>query len=202
MRNLFAFIEKHSFLLLFLLLQIVSFVFIVSFNEPQKSQFGVVSNAFRGRLHKINQSVTRYFYLEKANQRLVEENARLYADQEFSQKSNAIFPTKVVNPENSQQYEYFPARVLNNTINKVDNYITIDKGWKHGVEKNMAVICPSGIVGVVVRVSKNFSMVMTVLSPKFRVSAKFKNSDFGNKVRCRKAPDYFLGYKIAILILL
>ena len=46
MKELFAFIEKHSFILLFFVLQIISFILIVNFNEPQKSQYGAVSTAF------------------------------------------------------------------------------------------------------------------------------------------------------------
>ncbi len=178
MKELFAFIEKHSFILLFVLLQIVSFIFIVNFNEPQKSRFGVVSNAFQGRLNSFNQKVTRYFYLDFANKRLVEENARLYANQEFSKFDHSITTSKVVDTVYDQQYEYIAAKVLNNSTNKINNYITLNKGWKHGISKNMSVICPSGIVGVVVRTSKNFSLVMTVLNTHFKVSTKFKNSGF------------------------
>lgn len=178
MRELFAFIEKHSFILLFFVLQIVSFIFIVNFNEPQKSRFGVVSNAFQGRIHSVTQKITRYFYLDFANHRLVEENARLYADQDYSKFDHSINAVKVVDTVFSQQYEYIPAKVLNNSTNKTHNYITINKGWKHGIAKNMSVICPSGIVGIVVRTSKNFSLIMTVLNPQFKVSTKFKRTGY------------------------
>lgn len=178
MKNLFAFIEKHSFILLFIVLQIVSIAFIVNFNEPQKTHFAVVSNAFRGRIHQITQSATKYFYLREINERLVAENARLYENQNSSLLDGNIIPTKVVDSNSEQQFEYFPAKVLNNSVNMVQNFITIDKGWKHGVENNMAVICPTGIVGIVVRVSKHFSTVMTVLNQQFKVSAKFRSSGF------------------------
>ena len=178
MRNLSAFIEKHSYVLLFILLQIISFIFIVSFNEPQKSRFGVVSTAFQGRIYSITQKVNKYFFLEFANHRLVEENARLYANQIYSKYDESINSNKVIDTIYDQQYEYISAKVLNNSTNKLQNYITINKGWKHGIKKNMAVICPSGIVGVVVRTSKNFSLIMTVLNSQFKVSTKFKNSGF------------------------
>lgn len=178
MKNLFAFIEKHSFLLLFIVLQIVSIVFIVNFNEPQKTHFGAVSNAFRGRIHQATEVATQYFYLREINERLVEENARLYGNQKASLLDGNIIPSRVVDLNCEQQFEYFPAKVLNNSVNKVQNFITIDKGWEQGVQKNMAVICPTGIVGIVVRVSKHFSTVMTVLNQQFKVSAKFKDSGF------------------------
>ena len=178
MKNLFAFIDKHSFLLLFMLLQIVSFIFIVNFNEPQKSRFGAVSTAFQGRIYSVTQKITRYFNLVEANERLVEENRRLYENQIFSQYDHTIRSKVVTDEVLDQQYEYITAVVLNNSTNKVKNYITINKGRKHGIQKNMSVICPSGIVGVVVRSSENFSLIMTVLNPQFKVSTKFKDSGF------------------------
>ncbi|MCQ2606165.1 MAG: rod shape-determining protein MreC [Bacteroidales bacterium] len=178
MRNLFAFIGKYSFILLFILLQIVSITLIVNFNEPQKSRFGALSNAFQGRIYSISEGITKYFYLRFANQRLVEENGRLYANQEFSKYNNSFTATKVVDTAYQQQYEYIAAKVLNNSVNKPKNFITINKGWRQGIRKDMAVICPMGIVGVVVRTSQNFSLIMTVLNPQFRVSTKLKKSGF------------------------
>lgn len=178
MKDLFAFIGRHSFILLFIVLQIVSLVLIVSFNEPQKSRFGAVSNAFQGRIYSISEKVTQYFYLRFANQRLVEENARLYQEQDFSKFDHKITTVSVNDAENEQQYEYIAAKVLNNSTNKNKNYITINKGWKHGIRKNMSVICPTGIVGIVIKTSQNFSLIMSVLNPQFRVSAKFKKSGF------------------------
>ncbi|MCQ2958977.1 MAG: rod shape-determining protein MreC [Bacteroidales bacterium] len=178
MRDLFAFIGKHSFILLFFVLQIVSFILIINFNEPQKTRMGVVSNAFQGRIYSVTQKITRYFWLDFANQRLVAENAKLYENQGFSKFDHSINVSRVTDTAYSQQYEYIPAKVLNNSSNKPNNFITINKGWKHGIAKNMSVICPSGIVGIVVRTSKNFSLIMTVLNSQFRVSTKFKNSGY------------------------
>ncbi|MBQ4216420.1 MAG: rod shape-determining protein MreC [Bacteroidales bacterium] len=178
MKELFAFIEKHSFILLFFVLQIISFILIVNFNEPQKSQYGAVSTAFQGKLHSVTHKITQYFYLEFANRRLVEENAKLYENQEFSQYDNAVNSSVVEDTEYEQQYEYIPAKVLNNSINKIQNFIVINKGWKQGIQKNMAVICPTGIVGVVVRTSQHYSLIMTVLNTNFKVSTRFKNSGF------------------------
>ena len=74
--------------------------------------------------------------------------AKLYENQEFSQYDNAVNSSVVEDTEYEQQYEYIPAKVLNNSINKIQNFIVINKGWKQGIQKNMAVICPTGIVGV------------------------------------------------------
>lgn len=63
------------------------------------------------------------------------------------------------------QYEYLPARVVNNSIsNDIINYITINKGEKHGVKRGMAVVSPNGIVGRVANTSKNYATIVSVIS--------------------------------------
>jgi rod shape-determining protein MreC len=69
-------------------------------------------------------------------------------------------------------YGFLPARAINNTVHLNYNYITLDKGSSNGVEMDMGVISPDGVAGQVVGVSKNFSLVMSVLNKKFRTSAR------------------------------
>lgn len=69
-------------------------------------------------------------------------------------------------------YGFLPTRAINNTVHLNYNYITLDKGSRHGVEMDMGVISPDGIAGQVVGVSKNFSLVMSILNKKFRSSAR------------------------------
>ena len=116
MKELFAFIEKHSFILLFIVLQIISFILIVNFNEPQKSRYGAVSNAFQGKIYSVTHKITQYFYLEFANRRLVEENAKLYENQEFSQYDNAINATVVEDKEFEQERQGFIRKNMNDKV--------------------------------------------------------------------------------------
>ena len=64
------------------------------------------------------------------------------------------------------------AKVIQKTINKRNNYFILNKGRVHGVTNNMGVISPNGIVGVVVNVSSNFSLVMSVLHQDSRPNIK------------------------------
>jgi rod shape-determining protein MreC len=70
------------------------------------------------------------------------------------------------------------AGVINNSTNLASNYLTLDKGYHDGIRKDMAVIYPNGIVGIVNEVSSNFSSVVSLLHPKARISARLKKSDY------------------------
>src|SRR6185436_20165100 len=71
-----------------------------------------------------------------------------------------------------QMYSYIPAKVVNITTSKINNYLTIDKGSNAGVKVKMAVIGSEGIVGKVKDVSANFATVIPVLHKDFRTSAR------------------------------
>jgi rod shape-determining protein MreC len=59
----------------------------------------------------------------------------------------------------------------------------LNKGKRHGIDKDMAVITSNGVVGTVVNASENFSWVMSVLNKQTRISARIvKNNQMGTVV--------------------
>jgi rod shape-determining protein MreC len=79
-----------------------------------------------------------------------------------------------------QQYEFEEAKVVNNSTNRRNNYLTLNRGKKQGVETDMGVISSTGIVGTVDQVSDNFCTVISVLHKDHVVNAKIKkDGNFG-----------------------
>ncbi len=66
--------------------------------------------------------------------------------------------------------------MIDNTTNLPNNYLTLNIGHEQGVGEGMGIICPEGIVGIVVKVSEHYSVVMSLLHKKALVSAMFKKS--------------------------
>ena len=192
MRNLVVFIVKHHFLLLFLLLQAFCISLIVKNNEPQKSNFISSSNEVFAKVFSVNQAISEYFNLANVNEQLAKENARLYKSQIFSKIDHSITTKSIGDTSQNQQYEYIVARVVNNSTNRINNYLTLNKGWRQGIEQNMAVISSSGIVGIVTNVSQNYCTVMSVLHSQFHISAKFKKSKFFGSLYWN-SEDYRIG---------
>lgn len=181
MRSLIFFIVRHHFFLLFLCLEVIAIILIVQYNKPQQARFEVISNNMYSRLYLATNSVTEYFNLRTINAQLAEENARLRESIETAFFDNSISPQKKVNSQYEQQYTFITAQVLHSTINKPHNYMTLNRGRKHGVRENMGVISPQGVVGIVVSVSQHYSKVLTILSPQYKVSARFlKNNFYGS----------------------
>jgi len=71
----------------------------------------------------------------------------------------------------SLDYAVVAARVTSKDITSERNFITINMGREDGIEEEMAVIDPAGIVGKVVLVGRRHARVMTYLNPDFFVPA-------------------------------
>ena len=169
MRSLLRYLIKNYAFLLFLALEVISLVFIFNYNKYQKVQYLNSSNRITATVYNSYNSVVQYFGLAKVNRVLAEENAELKSSLQFisSAEINADF-----------SYEYISARVINNSVNKTHNYITLNKGRKDGIKPDMGIISSEGIVGVVVSVSESYAHGFSILNNRWGLSAKLKKNGF------------------------
>jgi len=184
MRNLIAFLVKNSYWFLFILLEVICFYLIFQYNSYQRSIFFNSSTELVGRVYSISGNISSYFGLKDINSELLEENTRLHQkviDLEAyikSTDSTALASNAFLTDSISQnRYSYTVARVLDNSVSRVHNYIVIDKGENDGIIPEMGVISKTGIVGFVRYVSPNFSLVQSILNPKTQLNCKIKGSN-------------------------
>ena len=176
MRHLFAYILKHYFFFLFLFLEIIAFSFIVQ-NNYQRATFLNSSGQITGTILYTFNNITEYFTLKKANHILAEENAQLRE----SLKGSFHTTDTLVYYQHDSLFKFISAKVISKTVNKQKNYLMLNKGKSHGIEKDMGVITSNGIVGTVIDVSENFSRVMLILHEHNRINARIKkNNHIGN----------------------
>ncbi len=126
--------------------------------------------------------MTGYFGLRKENDRLAIENEKLHAQSIMSYVQyidNEFIHNDTIY---QQQYTYLTARVINNSINRRNNYLTLNKGTNQGVQREMAVISSLGVVGIVKDVSANFSTVLSLLHADSRTSIKILGKDYFGSV--------------------
>lgn len=172
MRNLVVFIWRNNFFFLFLLLEAVCFYFLVQSNSYQKAGFINSANRVAGSVYQANANVREYLHLKEWNEQLNRENAELHNQSTASYMKVPVGEYKVTDTIYRQQYVYTHAKVVNNSTSNQNNYLTLNKGSKQGIKRDMAVITSNGIVGVVKDVSDNFSSVMSVLHRDMRISSK------------------------------
>lgn len=174
MRNLITFIWRNYFFFLFLLLEALCMYLVVQNNYFQKASFINSSNQVSAKILKTEADVEEYFFLKSENEKLARENAELRSRSLVSFSMLVDDKYLVKDTVYRQKYTYTSCKVVNNSTNRRNNYLTLDKGATHGVKNNMAVISSTGVVGQVKDVSDNFCTVMSVLNSKTTISSKIK----------------------------
>ena len=181
MRNLLRFIITYHFFFLFLLLETVSVILIVQYNNYQRAQFFNFSKSIQGSYYETFGGIREYLSLRQTNRDLYRENTLLRNQMDRLVRNRETSHDGGYDSIPQRQFSYIPARVINNTVNKQFNFITLSKGRHHGIEPEMAVIAPNGVVGLVYAASGNYSTVIPMINRNFRLSAKIlKNGYFGS----------------------
>jgi len=178
MQNLLRFIIRYSFQIVFIILEIFALVLVFNQNPVPHARFYQLVQGANGFIYGQVNKATRFVNLTGENVILTTENARLRNElsnrNEVARSGDSI--TTLRNPV--VRYDYVPATVVNNSVHKQNNYLTINVGTRQGIRPDMGVVGPGGIVGVVRNVSANYSTVLSVLNSKFRASVKIEDENF------------------------
>jgi len=181
MRNLLRFIITYHFFFLFLLLETVSVILIVQQNDYQRAQFFSFSKSLQGSYYETSGGIRAYLSLRQTNRDLYRENTLLHNRMDRLVRNQETSNAGIYDSIPHRQFSYIPASVINNSVNKQFNFITLNKGSFHGIEPEMAVIAPNGVVGIVYATSGNYSTVIPMINRNFRLSARIlKNGYFGS----------------------
>lgn len=178
MKTLVLFIWKHSFFFLFLVLEGIAALLIVSNNGYQKSSFINASNGATASILSVSNNLTHYIGLKNANEELAMENARLRALLPQSYLNNDEKHYEAIDSSHQQLYRYQHAEIISNSFQKRNNYLILNKGERLNIKPMMGVIASNGIVGVVKDVSENFCTVLSVLHSKSALDVKIKNNGY------------------------
>ncbi|MEP7256784.1 MAG: rod shape-determining protein MreC [Flavitalea sp.] len=197
MRNIFLFIRRYFNFLFFLVLQIIALSFLIRYNKFHEAAFMGVANELTGRVSSKYSNVEYYFHLKKSNEALAVQNERLLnslkSNFQDADTSLAVIRDSIAYDTlgHFRRYIWRQAVVVNNSVSLQNNYLTIHRGEKQGVSKDMGVVSPNGLVGTVVNTSENFSVVMSMLNRQSSVSAKLKKSGEIGKIQWDGVtPDY------------
>jgi rod shape-determining protein MreC len=175
MERLFIFIYQYRAFFTFLTLELLCAWLIIENNRYQGAQFFNSSNGFVAGVNNFSQGVREYFSLRDINNTLAAENAylrqRLEAKNQAAHLGGTVTDSAVI-----KRFDFVSARIVNNSVDRFTNFMTINKGSDDGVQKNMAVISSLGAVGKIKAVSDHYAVVMSLLNIDMMVSASIKRT--------------------------
>jgi rod shape-determining protein MreC len=178
MRNLLNFLARYNNLILFLLLEGIAIYLIATRNNYHNT---AITKGVRGITMIAEREISDaagYFRLRSINENLSEENSLLRNQVEMLRKKDTSSFISITDTLLDNRYEYTSAEIVNNSVSRQKNFFTLDKGRKQGLQVDMAVIGPEGAAGIIVAVSDNFSIAMSLLNLDFRLSSRIRSNGY------------------------
>lgn len=184
MHYLVNFLIRSATWILFFIYVIISLVLLFKNNPYQHSVVLTSANSVSTGVYKTATGVTSYFNLRDINFELQRNNSELEMEvlklkaqlkKALEQLPDSSELTSLNNPI-LKRYHFRIANVINNSVNKAHNYITIDKGSEDGIQPEMGVIDQNGVVGIVNVVGKHSARIISLLNNNLRISCKISNS--------------------------
>ncbi len=221
MWRIFQFLGKFGNVILFLFLELIALLIVITVNKPHREISQGIFLDMSGNLSEFQAGIGSYFGLRAENDRLMKRDSMLLSELQQVRDSlevykyrrptaaeflylpdslrtdtayldTLLFPVEI--PDTlfpAKGFVFLPCKAINNTVSRNYNYITINKGRRHGIEKGMGLISPQGVAGQVVDVSQNYALAQSVLNKKFNLSAKIQgNKNIGNVVWHGVEPSY------------
>ncbi len=165
MRGLLNFLYRYRIFGFFLFLEIICIWLLVSYNNYYNAFYFNSSNQLAGTIQSKTANTIDYAKLRKQNEELAAENLELRR----KLFSVSVLPKQMIETDN---YEVILAKVVNNSVLRSANYITINRGSKDGMQPGMGVISSKGVVGIVKSTSKNYSTVTSLLHQNLMISSQ------------------------------
>lgn len=194
MRNLLNFLIRYSSWFVFAFYVIVSCGLLFNRNPYQHHVFLTSAGVIASGLHDVSSNVTGYFSLRDINDDLQRQTATLQKEvldlrRQVRRYRELSLQDSLRARDSIGQFNFVIATVINNSITRPYNYVTINKGEADGLRPDMGVMDQNGVVGVVNVVSPHYARVISLLNPNFRLSCKLRGSDaFGSLVWDGKDP--------------
>ncbi len=193
MQNLLRFFTRNGPFFTWLVLAVLSLLLLLQHNPYHRSVWFGSANAVAGEVYATSNSITGYFGLRTVNEDLLARLGHLEEENLQLRKAlqNQIDMDSLMHVP--APYQYMVAHVVNNSIVQAENYLTIDRGSADGVQVGLGVVDQNGIVGQIAQTSEHFSLVISVLNPKLKISSCLKNSEsVGSLQWDGKDPEYAL----------
>ncbi len=179
MRNLLEFLSKYKHWFLFVLLEVISMILLFRFNTYQGSVFFSSANIVSGRLYELSSDITSYFVMGKTNKELTDRNILLEQELKYLRLKLAKKDISKISQDSLlSSLKLIDAEVVSNSLTRLENFITINKGSWDGVRKDMGVASGSGVVGVVYLVGIHYSVIIPVLNSKSNISCSIQGRNY------------------------
>jgi len=159
-------------LAVFIFMEVASLYMMKNNSELQRTWLANGSNAVKGSVWGVSESISDYFHLKKVNDYLALENYEL---QEEVFRLNEIVRSYNLDQAESSRisgYTMIPAEVIKMSRAKQHNYIILNRGYEDGIKEKSGIITRQGVIGIVDAVSAHHCYAMSFQNNDISISAR------------------------------
>lgn len=159
----------------FILLEIAALGMLRHGDSLQDLFISRAAHGFLGYFWGVSESIADYASLRTENRHLAEEILRLtetITRLEEEAAAAAACDSADYTTAWRGKYEFIPAEVIKNSVNKQHNYLIIGKGSDDGVRPQTGIITSRGVIGIVDAVSRHYSYAISFLNSDSSISAR------------------------------
>lgn len=179
MQQIFNFIFKNSNRILFLLLLGISLSLTIQSHSFHRSKIISSANFLSGGVYEKVNNLNEYLNLKTQNDALALENAKLKSLLFNSEDTTAV--RKLDSLKGVKLEDIIVSKVIHNSYNVHENYLTLNSGELQGVKTDMGVVNSLGIIGIIENTSPKYATVISILNKRTQINAKIKKSNhFGS----------------------
>lgn len=176
-RNILSIIINTA---VFIILEIAALTMLSHSSSVQNFFLVKWSHAIQGKLWGTTETISGYFSLKEENRKLSEQIFNLNREVEHLmrklEQSRIDSLSSSYSHYSDSKFDFIPAKVIKNNLNKQHNYIILENGYKDGITTQSGVITPDGVVGIVDAVSRNYAFVISLLNSEINISARIGDS--------------------------
>jgi len=174
MSKFFLFLWEHKQSLIFLFLLLLSLTVL---SLPGRQRFHLARQINRAVITPFQMVVSQvdyFLHLKKENEILRKNNfilaLELYRLEEIKKQNQRL--EQLLEFASRTPVHFIACRVVSGGIGEKSDIFIIDKGNVHGLEPNLPVLVPAGLVGKTIETDAGRSVVQLFTHQDFRVSAK------------------------------
>ena len=159
----------------FILLEIAALGMLRHGDSLQDLFISRAAHGFLGYFWGVSENISEYASLRTENRHLAEEILRLtetITRLEEEAAAAAACDSADYTTAWRGKYEFIPAEVIKNSVNKQHNYLIIGKGSDDGVRPQTGIITSRGVIGIVDAVSRHYSYAISFLNSDSSISAR------------------------------
>ena len=159
----------------FILLEIAALGMLRHGDSLQDLFISRAAHGFLGYFWGVSENIADYASLRTENRHMAEEILRLtetITRLEEEAAAAAACDSADYTTAWRGKYEFIPAEVIKNSVNKQHNYLIIGKGSDDGVRPQTGIITSRGVIGIVDAVSRHYSYAISFLNSDSSISAR------------------------------